>query len=124
MRKAASVLAVVFGIFLAIAEAVRNWDQWQWWPFWVVDYIAAVLLVTGGVMALRRVPRGRAWLTGAWGFSTAMFYMSFWSHVRDFDQPADGNLSQGPLTVVIGVLWLVTIVGFVLALASTRKAAD
>jgi len=37
---------------LAIAEAVRNWGNWQWWPFWVVDYVSAGLLVAGALMTL------------------------------------------------------------------------
>jgi len=50
---AAALLAIAFGLFLAVAEAVRNWGDWQWWPFWLVDYIAATLLVAGGVLQNR-----------------------------------------------------------------------
>lgn len=114
-------LALVFGLFLAVAETTRNWGNWQWWPFWLVDYIAAALLVASYRLVSRGARGAHAMLAGAWGFTTAMFYSSFWSHIESFDQPADGNLEQTPLTVIIGVLWAITIVGFVLSLWSARS---
>src|SRR5512145_370089 len=95
MLRATSILALVFGAFLAVAELARNWGAWQWWPFWLVDFIAAGLLILGAISALGRSPRGPVLLAGAWGFTSAMFYMSFWSHIESFDQPATGNVSQG-----------------------------
>ena len=124
MQKGAAYLALAFGLFLAIAETARNWGNWQWWPFWLVDYVAATLLVAGATLTLRRHPRGPVLLAGGWGFASAMFYMSFWSHIAELDQPADGNLDQAPLTLIIGVLWAITGVGFGLALASGREPAS
>ena len=121
MQKVAAYLAIAFGVFLAIAEAVRNWGNWQWWPYWLMDYIAAALLVAGGALVLRKAPRGSAVLAGAWGFTTGIFYSSFWSHIDHFDQPADGNIAQTPLTIIIGILWVITIVGFALSLGSRKE---
>ena len=118
MQSASAWLALAFGAFLALAETVRNWGDWQWWPFWLVDFIAAGLLLAGSTATLRQRPRGSVLLAGAWGFTSAMFYMSFWSHIESFEQPAEGNLPQGPLTLVIGILWGLTILGFALALAA------
>ncbi len=123
MIRTAAVLALAFGVFLALAEAARNWGNWQWWPFWLVDFIAAALLIVGSALVLRGRPNGIPVLSGAWGFTTAMFYMSFWSHVGHFNQAADGNLSQSPLTVIIGIMWVITIVGFGLALFSAHRPA-
>lgn len=122
MHRAAAHLALAFGLFLALAETARNWGNWQWWPFWVVDFIAAGLLVLGSTATLRHHARGPVLLAGAWGFTTAMFYGSFWSHIASFDRPADGNVAQGPLTIIIGVMWALTIVGFVLSLVSSGGA--
>ena len=123
MIRTSAWLGLAFGAFLAVAELARNWGNWQWWPFWLVDFIAAGLLVAGAVATLRERPRGATLLAGAWGFTSAMFYMSFRSHVASFDEPAEGNLAQGPLTVVIGVMWALTIAGFVLSLAAKPGAA-
>ena len=123
MNRASAVLALVFGVFLALAETARNWGDWQWWPFWLVDFIAAALLIAGSTLVLRGSANGSPVLCGAWGFTTAMFYMSFWSHIEHFNEAADGNLSQSPLTVIIGIMWAITIVGFGLSLLSARRPA-
>lgn len=120
MNRLSARLALGFGIFLAIAEAVRNWGNWQWWPFWLVDYIAVVLLLAGAFLTLRRRTGAAPVLSGAWGFTTAMFYMSFWSHIEHIHEAADGNIDQGPLTWIIGLLWAITIVGFATSLAASR----
>jgi len=121
MKKSSAYLAIAFGLFLAIGEAVRNWGDWQYWPFWLVDYIAAVLLVAGAIWTLRERKGASSLLAGAWGFTSAMFYMSFWSHIASLDQPVDGNIEQTPLTIIIGILWSITIVGFVLSLVAARR---
>jgi hypothetical protein len=123
MNQFSARLAVGFGIFLAVAEAVRNWGNWQWWPFWLVDYIAVVLLLAGAFLTLRRRAGAAALLSGAWGFTTAMFYASFWSHIEHIQEAAEGNIDQGPLTSIIGLLWLITIIGFATSLAAARPLA-
>ncbi len=122
MQRTAAYLAAAFGAFLAVAETVRNRGSWQWWPFWVVDYVAAILLVSGAALTLRGASRGPRVLAGAWGFTSAMFYMSFWSHVARLGQPADGNVA-GPLTVIVGIMGAVALTGFVLSLRSKSRHA-
>ncbi len=122
MSRWSSFPALAFGTFLALAELARNWGDWQWWPFWLVDFIAAALLITGGLLAARQHGRAPQMLAGAWGFASAMFYMSFWSHIEQLDQPAEGNLSQAPLTVVIGILWVITILAFAHSLFASRRS--
>lgn len=123
MLHATAILALLFGAFLALAEVARNWGDWQWWPFWLVDFIAAGLLLAGSCRALRKRPGAGPLLCGAWGFTTAMFYGSFWSHVQQIEEVAEGNFAQGPLTVAIGVMWGITIVGFAMALTATRRSS-
>jgi hypothetical protein len=116
-------LALGFAIFLAVAEIRRNWGDWGYWPFWVVDYIAVALLLAGWRKALSRPsPRGPGILCGAWGFTCAMFYASFFSHLQRFGEPDHGPDDPIALTITIGVLFAFTIAGFVLALvgAGTR----
>ena len=111
-------LALGFAIFLAAAEIRRNWGDWGYWPFWVVDYIAVALLLVGWRKALSRpAPRGAGILCGAWGFTCAMFYASFFSHMEHFGEPDHGPDDPVALTITIGVLFALTIVGFGLALA-------
>ena len=113
----AVTLAPVFAVFLGIAEVVRNWGDWSLWPFWLVDYICVGLLVWGWFAVKNRHRGGRVVLSGAWGFTCAMFYMSFFSHVY-LEGPTGGPLKASFLTLAIAALFAVTVVAFICALVS------
>lgn len=122
MTRISAWLAIAFGLSLSVLEVLRNWDDWQWWPFWVVDYFAAALLVAGGVLALRRgVDR---WLTAGWGFACAMFWMSYFGHLGDLMQAGLGaDAREQRLTMIIGVLFALTVAGLLLSLLGRTKRA-
>ena len=121
MIRISAWLAIAFGVFLAVAEVLRNWGDRQWWPFWVVDYIAAALLIFGGQRALNT---GTVrWLAGGWGWTAAMFWMSFFSHVEQLRTDAGehtGPIPQDRLTLVIGVMLVLALLGFLAALLGER----
>ena len=131
MKVFAAWLALGFGTFLAVAEAVRNSGEIQWWPFWVVDYIAVALLLWGAVAVLWRpaAARGLPILTAAWGFACAMFYMSFFGHIDEIVRSgvavditnAQSAVDEPWLTVIIGVLFAITIVGLITSLVAELR---
>jgi len=41
-----------------------------------------------------------------------MFYMAFFAHLEDLERPGPGPIEQRPLTLAIGLLFAITIVGF------------
>ena len=121
MIRISAWLAIVFGVALAFLEVLRNWGAWEWWPFWVVDYVAASLLVAGGVLAVRG--RSGHWLTAGWGFACAMFWMSFFGHYGDLIKAgAAASAREQRLTLIIGLMFALTIVGLALGLVGRRRA--
>lgn len=121
MIRVSAFLAIAFGVFLAIAEAARNWGDWQWWPYWLVDYIAVALLIFGAQRALKT---GTVrWLAGAWGWTAGTFYSSFFSHIERISVGAEdrvGNIDEQPLTIIIGVMLGISILGFLGAVLGKR----
>lgn len=119
MTRNSAFLALGFGAFLAIAEIVRNWGNWQAWPFWIVDFIAAGALVWGG---LRTFSQGSSrLLSAAWGFTVGIFWMSFFSHTQALSQGAADIYASGPvpeslLTLIIGGMLLAAIAGLMMSL--------
>lgn len=123
--KISAWLAIAFGLFLAVAEIARNWGSWEYWPFWLIDYIAVALLLAGGIAVVRGDRRAR-WLAAAWGFATAMFYGSFFGHLRDLANdtvPAADVPREPRLTIIIGILFGFAIAGIVLALWPRKMEA-
>lgn len=132
MRVFSAWLALAFGTFLSVAEAVRNSGEVQWWPFWVVDYLAVALLMWGAVAILwRPSERGLGILTAGWGFTSAMFYMSLFSHISTLQTTggevaeinAQSALDEPCLTVVIGVLFAITLIGLATSLVAELRRA-
>ena len=132
MKVFSAWLALAFGTFLAVAEAVRNAGEIQWWPFWVVDYLAVALLMWGAVTILwRPSERGLAILTAGWGFTSAMFYMSLFSHISSLQSTggevaeinAQSALDEPWLTVVIGVLFGLALLGLATSLIAEYRRA-
>ncbi len=121
MIRVSAYLALAFGVFLFVAEIVHNWGDWQWWPFWTVDYVAAALLIFGGQRALKTGTL--RWLTGGWGFTAAMFWMSFFSHVDSLRRDGGaqhGTIDEPTLTTIMGVMFGLALIGLLLALLGKR----
>ncbi len=114
-------LALPFALFLGGAEVVRNWGAWGPWPFWVVDYIAVALLLLAWQAHRAGWPQARTLRAGAWGFTCAMLYQSFFSHLMTIDQPDPGPVPHAPLTAIVGVLFGLAAVGFVASLAAPSR---
>jgi hypothetical protein len=106
-------LAIVFAGLLTVGEVIRNWGDWQWWPFWLVDYLAAGLLFFGGRLALKAPQERRVGpLVGALGFTASLAYMSFFGHLSSLNEGTNGPIPHTALTAIIGVLFVAAFVSF------------
>lgn len=130
MKTFAAWLALAFGTFLSLAEVVRNGGTVQWWPFWVVDYIAVGLLLWGAAAVLwKPSTRGLPVLTAGWGFTCAMFWMSLFGHIDEIStsgvamslESISSATDEPMLTIIIGVLFAITVVGLVTSLAAELR---
>jgi hypothetical protein len=129
MKQFSAWLALGFGTFLAVAEVIRNGGEVQWWPFWVVDYIAVALLQWGAISVLWTPnDRGVGILTAAWGFTAAMFYMSLFGHVDEIAKTGvpvtlsniQSATDEPMLTIIIATLFVVTLIGLATSLLADR----
>jgi hypothetical protein len=115
--------SIGWGLFLGAGVVVRNWGDWPWWPFGIMDYIASALLILGGWFALRPGKASRlSPLLGALGFSTAMGYVSFFDHLATFRGSVNGPIPHALLTVVIGILFGLCVLTFVAAFVLSVRA--
>ena len=114
--------SIAFAVLLAVGEAVRNWGDWQWWPFWLVDYITAGLLFFGGRCALKESTERRVSpLVGAFGFSASLGYISFFGHMSDINGGTNGPIPHIALTAIIGVLFVFALGAFFWLLAIAMR---
>ena len=84
------------------------------------DYLAAIMLVAGGLLALRGF--AERWLSAGWGFACAMFWMSFFGHYRDLiEAGAQVSAWDKTLTLVIGLMFAAAFVGLALSLLGRSR---
>ncbi len=125
MGRISAVLAIVAGIALAAAETWLNWGDWQPWPFFVVDYLAAAMLLLGGVRTLRQQSGGLRLLCGAWGFTAGMAWMAFFRTWQEAGAASDFT-DTVPVTVLlalIGALLGVSLLGLAMTVLHREKKA-
>jgi hypothetical protein len=132
MKHFSAWLALAFGTFLAVAEVLRNSGEIQWWPFWVVDYLAVALLQWGAIAVLWTPnDRGLGVLTAAWGFTAAMFYLSLFSHIEAMQKTGlpfslsniQSATDEPVLTLIIGTLFAIALAGLATSLIADLRGS-
>jgi hypothetical protein len=117
-------LGIVFGIFLVFAETRRNWGDWGHWASYTFDYLFAVLLVLFGALALKGYRAARPLLGITWALTIWLFTWSFLGHIQDIEGPTNGPIPNRELTMWIGALDLIAMVGLVCCLLSYARGRD
>ena len=117
MGRISALLALIAGAGLAIAETWLNWGDWQPWPFFVVDYLAAAMLLLGGLRTLRKQKGGLRLLAGGWGFTAGMAWMAFFLTSAQNGAGSDftDTVPVSGLLVMMGALLLASLAGLALA---------
>ncbi len=118
-RKAETALARFSIALLVIYFPVETWVSLPyglWNPFYLVDFIAMVLLLWGGVHSLRARPgRAPGLLAAAWGWAAANGWRgTFW---RVFDIYEGGELDYGMAELwAVGIATTLALACFLLSL--------
>lgn len=111
--------AIFFAPVIVAQVVARNWGSWEWWPFWVDDVAAAVLLTVGGYFALEsETTTNSRLLTGAWFFTVATVWVSLFRML--FNAAIDDPI-PGWLTTLVVISLIGSIAGAAASLPSKRQ---
>ena len=116
-RATSAYLAIIYGISLVCFETFVNWGQWQWWPYWLVDYIAAALLILGGLATRGRRLYGPKLLSAAWGFTLGMMWMSLAANISEGTDPDRAARVAGLYIILIVLSMSICLLGLILSLS-------
>ncbi len=114
-------LALIFAVGLGIGEAVINWGNWQYAPLWIVDYVIVVWLLIGFYQT-RRSSEAMV-LASGWAFTAGVFYMALFVGLSPEwlkCNPAENSTLQ----FLVGLMLAIAVVGFIAAVASSRRQPD
>lgn len=110
--------AIIGGVIHCLFETLYHIMIGQFLPFLIVDYIAVAILLFAGLSSLKAVKSSAiGLLSGAWGFSSCLAYVTFFSFLQYYSQ----NQAHLFLVVTLGVALLLSAVLFILCLYITKQ---
>jgi hypothetical protein len=112
MVRFGAILAIIAGLSLAAIKLLLA--ESLWWPFVVVEYLAAVLLLAGAVVAWRSGQT--AMLAAGWGFTAGITWSTLFHHLQKLAAP-------GAVELGLAGLLLTAFAGIALAVAPVRTVA-
>jgi len=119
------IMAALLGSTLMIGELIRSWGQGRPLVFVLDDFCIGIpLVVTALLMAKDTKPR-RAAFAGAWGATAGMLYPSFFGKLIEQDAVAAAtNIPFHTLTVILGVLFALSIGGLIASVTLKTREPD
>ncbi len=111
--KVLRVVAIVGALLLMLGEAYRSWGMGRPVAFWMDDMLVGSMMIVSAIAVGRPTVRTRAFFSAAWGAAAGMLYGSFFGKVFDPTRADPGNFSLGLLTSLIGVAFLISIIGLI-----------
>ena len=110
------VLATLYSVILVLVETILNtyWDDWQYAPLWIVDYLIALVLLSA-VFVFKEQRQNFILLLG-WSFSTGVTYMALFISLEPNglnSADIEGKLPLFVLALLVSIVGLIlTIIGF------------
>ncbi|RGP42102.1 hypothetical protein BPTFM16_02413 [Altererythrobacter insulae] len=115
-------LGAALALSLMIGELIRSWGVGRPIMFVLDDFFMGGLLLVGAIlMAIPTLTRWAVFVAG-WEACAGMLYGSFFGKVFDPASSNSGNLDLGFLTALIGVAFVISLVG--LAASITWKPSE
>lgn len=113
-------LALLYAVGLAIGETIISWNNWQFAPLWIVDYLMVICLLYAFYRT--REVRNLHTLLAAWTFTLGVFYMDLFMNL---DPQLSHPMKPGPVVMSLIVLVLVlSFIGFFTAVFAIRAQAS
>jgi len=117
------ILAVVLGLSLIAGEAYRSWGAGRHPTAWLDDMFMGGLLLVGAWLLRNETPARRAFFTGAWAVSIGALWGSFFGKVFAPQGSNPGNFDMGVLTILVGLAFATSLIGFVWSLILPFKTS-
>ena len=116
-------VGVLLALSLMIGEVWRSWGVGRPVMFVLDDQLMGGFMLAAAWAVGRETLRTRAAFSAAWGVLAGMLYGSFFGKVFDPAAAQPGNWDLGVLTWLIGVAFVVSLVGlwFSMTLPAARE---
>jgi hypothetical protein len=105
------VLATLYSIILVLVETILNtyWNDWQYAPLWIVDYLIALILLSA-VFVFKQQLQNLILLLG-WSLSAGVTYMALFISLDPNglnSEDIEGKLPLFVLALLVSIIGLVS----------------
>lgn len=114
------LLALLLALSLMIGELWRSWGAGRHWLFVFDDQIMGAMLILAAIALRRDTFNRRAFFAAAWGVNAGMLYGSFFGKLVAPQTVNAGNWNMDVLTVLVGVAFVVSLLGLMLSILLPR----
>lgn len=114
------IIAVLLALSLMIGELWRSWGAGRHWLFVIDDQIMGALLILSAIVLRRDSFNRRAFFAAAWGACAGALYGSFFGKLVAPETVNAGNWNMDVLTVLVGVAFVVSLLGMILSILLPR----
>ena len=104
-------LGAGLALSLMIGEVIRSWGVGRPIMFVLDDFFMGGLLLAGAILMARPTRTRWAVFVAGWAACAGMLYGSFFGKVFDPASSNSGNFDLGVLTALIGLAFVVSLVG-------------
>jgi hypothetical protein len=119
--QALRIIAILLALSLMIGECWRSWGVGRPVMFVLDDQLMGGFLIAAALAVRRETVRTRVAFSAAWGVVAGMLYGSFFGKVFEPAKAQAGNWDLGVLTTLLGVAFLVSLVGLWLSMTLPQK---
>ena len=117
-KKINLMVAISYSIIIVVIETSMNvyWDDWSFYPLWIVDYLIAIILLSA-VFIFKNNIQNSILLLG-WSFSFGITYMALFISLDPNGLKSEDIETKLPLFILALV---VSIFGLILTIIDLQK---
>ena len=115
------LLASALAIGLIFGELLRSWGAGRPLAFVVDDLIIGACLLVGALLAKSVSIGTYSFFVGSWALAAGMLYGSFFNKLLTPVNEQAGNWDMGWLTILVGIAFATSVIGFVCAIVIAPK---
>ena len=117
-KKINLMVAILYSIIIVVIETSMNvyWDDWSFYPLWIVDYLIAIILLSA-VFIFKNNIQNSILLLG-WSFSFGITYMALFISLDPNGLKSEDIETKLPLFILA---LIVSIFGLTLTIIELQK---
>ena len=117
-KKINLIVAILYSIIIVVIETSMNvyWDDWSFYPLWIVDYLIAIILLSA-VFIFKNNIQNSILLLG-WSFSFGITYMALFISLDPNGLKSEDIETKLPLFILA---LIVSIFGLILTIIDLQK---